>query len=342
MKKGTKRALIAASVAASAAASAAALTLVSKYRYGRSALATLVEAAQRASGLKKTFLGTDPVRFENFLDKKRQEQQDANSYTPPKGLKNVLFEDIVGQMKVFHLGLNGMNKKCVVFLHGGSYVSNISYRHWLFLDILASETSAEIVVPLYPLAPTHDYDEAYSELLDMYSNLLKRYDAQDIIFMGDSAGGGLALGFCEGLADEKLPMPAHIVAISPLVDLSLRNPDIKNYFDLDPLLAPWGVAQVGEMWADGDNVLSPRLSPLFGDVSVLPPVTITVGTREILYPDVIKFTEKLDAAHVPCDLVVGQGLNHCWPIYPTPEALGFFEKLVALIGADSSDQAPEA
>lgn len=337
MKKATKAALVAAAGIGSVAASAVALKVVSAYKYGRSASATLVALAQRASGLKKTFLGDDQERFANFIQEARQKQTSGADYKAPTNLTNVLFEEDYSHMKVYHLGMSGKNKRCVLFLHGGSYISEISLRHWVFLDLLASLTDAEYIVPIYPLAPTHDYDEAYMALGDLYKDILKRYDPEDIIIMGDSAGAGLALGFCESLPEEDLPKPSRVIAISPLVDLSLRNPEIKNYFDLDPLLAPWGVAQVGELWADGDDVLSPRLSPLYGDISALPPVTITVGTREILYPDVIRFAEALDKAHVDCDLHIGQGLNHCWPIYPSKEALDFAAILVDIIGAKKSD-----
>ena len=203
------------------------------------------------------------------------------------------------------------------------------------LDVAAVsfDTEAEVVVPIYPLAPAHDYDEAYSLLTDLYEGMCDRYGADAITIMGDSAGAGLAAGMAETFSHYKLEQPAHLVLISPIVDLSMRNPDIHDFFDRDPMLAPWGLAQLGDLWADGDDICDPRLSPIYGDVSDLKNVTIFTGTREIFYPDAIKFAEKLKDAGVTCDLRVGQGMNHDWPLYPIPEAKEAISQMVQVVVA---------
>jgi acetyl esterase/lipase len=74
-----------------------------------------------------------------------------------------------------------------------------------------------------------------------------------------------------------------------------------------------------------------RLSPLYGDVSGLHDVRVYVGTREIFYPDVIAFAHKVKEAGVSCEVVVGHGLNHVWPVYPTPEAARAQTEIAALV-----------
>ena len=173
------------------------------------------------------------------------------------------------------------------------------------------------MVPIYPLAPAHDYDEAYSLLTDLYEGMCDRYGADSITIMGDSTGGGLAAGLAETFDHYNLDQPANLVLISPVVDLSMRNPDVHDFFDRDPMNAPWGLAQVGDLWADGDDICDPRLSPIYGDVS---------GLRNV--------ADKLKDAKVRCDLVVGQGMNHVWPLYPIPEAKDAIEQIAQIVCAE--------
>ena len=77
---------------------------------------------------------------------------------------------------------------------------------------------------------------------------------------------------------------------------------------------------MGEVWANGLDLTDPRVSPLYGDLSGLPHVTLTVGTWEVLYPDIMLLKEKLDQAGTACDLIVGERMIHCYPICPIPEA----------------------
>ena len=92
--------------------------------------------------------------------------------------------------------------------------------------------------------------------------------------MGDSAGGGLALGLAEALRDEGDTLPEELILISPWVDLTMSNPDMKDYVKHDPMLGIDGLRRMGEVWANGLELTDPKVSPIFGDLSGLPPVTI--------------------------------------------------------------------
>lgn len=320
MGKTGKRVLTAAGTLAGIAAIGAGFSAWSRMRFGRSGTATAAEGLIRASGARKPFLGRDLGLFEDAVERRREENEREYSLPSWLRLKSLVFEETCDGMKTFHLGTTGMNSRAILYLHGGSYISQISVWHWLFLDKLCQATGAEVIVPIYPLAPAHDYDEAYSLLTDLYEALCNRYGADSITLMGDSAGGGLAAGLAESFEHYDLPQPGRLVLISPELDITMRNPDISDYFDVDPMLAPWGLAQAGDLWADGDDPSGFRLSPVNGDVTPLHNVTIYVGTREIFYPDCIKFDQRLAQAGVSHSLVVGQNLNHVWPLYPIPEA----------------------
>ena len=138
--------------------------------------------------------------------------------------------------------------------------------------------------------------------------------------MGDSAGGGLALGLAEVLRDQGETGPDELILISPWVDVTMSNPDMEDYVSLDPMLGIAGLRRMGQVWANGLEMTDPRVSPLYGDLSGLGRVTLTTGTWEVLYPDSLLLAEKLAAAGTDCNLIVGERMIHCYPICPIPEA----------------------
>jgi acetyl esterase/lipase len=279
-------------------------------------------------------LGRDLGRYDDYVEKQREINEKEYHLPGWMGMKSVVFEETRDGMKTFHVGTTGKNEHAILYLHGVAHIHQISPFHWQFIDRLCEMTGAEIVVPIYPLAPAHDYDEAYSLVTDLYEGMCNRYGADAITIMGDSTGGGLAAGLAETFDRYNLEQPANLVLISPVVDLSMRNPDVHDFFDRDPMIAPWGLAQIGDLWADGDDICDPRLSPIYGDVSALRNVTIFAGTRELFYPDCVKFAEKLKDANVKCDLVVGQGMNHVWPLYPIPEAKDALEQIASIVTSE--------
>ena len=146
-----------------------------------------------------------------------------------------------------------------------------------------------------------------------------------------SAGGGLALGLAEALRDQGDTCPEELILISPWVDVTLSNSDIKDYVDLDPMLGIDGLRRMGEVWANGLDMTDPRVSPIYGDLSGLGRVTLTTGTWEVLYPDSLLLAEKLKQAGVDCNLIVGERMIHCYPICPIPEAKAAQEVIWAAI-----------
>ena len=99
------------------------------------------------------------------------------------------------------------------------------------------------------------------------------------------------------------------------------NPDIKRYAKHDPTLSPKGLRRMGKAWAGPyTNAKDYRISPMFGELSYFRDVTLFTGTRELLYPDVVKFSELLQEAGAETTLHVGNGLNHNYPLYDILEA----------------------
>ncbi|MDO4630586.1 MAG: alpha/beta hydrolase fold domain-containing protein, partial [Planctomycetia bacterium] len=118
---------------------------------------------------------------------------------------------------------NAEEMRTILYLHGGGYVDEMLWLHWEFLWRLLWKTGAEVVVPQYPLAPEFHCMDAMVMIREVYRNLLERVPAENVILMGDSAGGGLTLTCAMDFRNEGLPQPRHLVMISPGLEVSAAD-----------------------------------------------------------------------------------------------------------------------
>ena len=219
----------------------------------------------------------------------------------------------------------------VFYFPGGAYINAPNAQQTTMAARTAKETGSEVVLMAYPREPVYNCADAYEMCTAFYQRYIAEYDCGKIVFMGDSAGGGLALGLAEHLLKRGDPMPEQLVLFSPWVDVSMDNPDIPALVPVEPMLHLELVKVHGEYWAGDAGTHHWQVSPLFGDMARLPPVTIYCGTRELLYPDILLARDKLAAAGVEVTLRVGQSLNHDWPLMPLPEAKAALRHVAALV-----------
>ena len=111
----------------------------------------------------------------------------------------------------------------------------------------------------------------------------------------------------------------------------MSNPEAADYESVDPMLSAYGLVEMGKCWAGDLDLHDYKVSPIFGDISCLQNVYLFVGTREIFYPDVTDFYGMLQKLNINTDLVVGEGLNHVYPLYPIPEADDAFDQVCEII-----------
>lgn len=221
--------------------------------------------------------------------------------------------------------------KHIIYIHGGGYVNNIRLFHWKFLDELATLSGHEISIPLYPLLPDHTFEEAYSLMVEYYKSILDKYNPENITIIGDSAGGGLSLGLSIFFKENNLPQPKNVILISPWVDVTMTNPEINEISIEDPLLFPDVLMNIGELWAGVHNIKNYKVSPLYGDLNDIAPISIFTGTHDILYPDIKKLYDKLNKSTTPVYYFEFTGMDHIFPLLPIPEAKKAMQDILRLI-----------
>ena len=312
-------------VVASALVLAACILGLNRIVYGRSLKATLYEYRLRRQFATGRTADSEVRR----LEARRLEPEPVAAL--PDGLSVSAEETQRDGLRLFTLNGDGTGP-LVLYLHGGAYVNGFNAHQWRFMDRLARQTGCTVVAPAYHLAPWADYTRAYDDLMALYRALTAENPGRRRILMGDSAGGGLALGLAEALAGAGDALPERLILFSPWVDVSMENPDVSDYLAVEPMLHFELVKVHGQYWAGAADTHHWQVSPLFGDMTGLPPTTVYCGTRELLYPDIRLAFDRLLAAGVDAALRVGTGLNHDWPLMPIPEADAAFEEIAEMIG----------
>ncbi|MBR0341718.1 MAG: alpha/beta hydrolase [Oscillospiraceae bacterium] len=234
-------------------------------------------------------------------------------------------------LQLFYMNVESSSNKLIIYLHGGSYIDELLPFHWLMLNKMTDCIDSAFIIPDYPLAPHATFLECYDKLTAFYRKVLQYYQDKEIILMGDSAGGGLALGLAQYWLTINLKVPDKLILLSPWVDLEMNNPDIKGFIKVDPTLNLGSLAVTARYWAGNYPLSDYRLSPINGDLKVLKDVTLFVGTHEIFYPDVTKLHDLLEKNGVKSRLFIGQGLNHVYPAFPIPEANEAIEEIRKII-----------
>jgi len=201
----------------------------------------------------------------------------------------------------------------LVYLHGGAFVNGIQPQHWSLIGQLADSTHRAVHVARYPLAPEHDVTHAEAFLTGLHDRL-----APDgpLHVIGDSAGGTLSLLLGQAHVDHGTI--AGLTLIAPWLDLSMTNPAVDLVEPHDPWLTRAGMRPIAAHWVAGRDLTDPTVSPLYGDLTGLPPTLVLVGSRDICRPDCDRLVE-LAPSSVDLALHVEDGSPHDYPLLPTPE-----------------------
>jgi epsilon-lactone hydrolase len=225
----------------------------------------------------------------------------------------------------------GRSDHRVLYLHGGAYVHGPFGAHWRIISRLIQRTRAQVTVPLYPLAPRHTWRDALRLLEQVYAEMATQQNTANITFTGDSAGGGLALAFAQVLREKAQPLPGKLVLLSPWLDVTFSDPKQLELAGIDRMLATPGPRWAGRVWAGDLPPEDPRVSPLFGSLSGLPPIALFTGTADLLNSDARRLKTKAKSEGATLEFHEYEGLFHVWMAAPIPEAKKALDEIAAFI-----------
>jgi acetyl esterase/lipase len=177
-------------------------------------------------------------------------------------------------------------------------------------------TDAKVISVDYRLAPEHPYPAAVEDALAAYEALLQDgISPSDIVLAGESAGGGLAVATLVSARERGLPLPTAAFLMSPYADLTLAGTSMDTKSKLDPLLSRDALqARIPDYTAGRDAALG-LISPIFADLSGLPPLIIQAGTHEVLLDDAIRLAQRAITADVEVTLDITPGVPHVFQAY---------------------------
>ena len=203
----------------------------------------------------------------------------------------------------------------ILYLHGGAYALGSIQVHREFLTRLATACQIKVLAINYRLAPEHPFPAALEDAISAYRGLLNQgFDPAKIVIAGNSAGGGLALATLISLRDGNEALPACAVCISPWVNLASTREFANN--NHDPILNPKLLGVYARTYVQDAEPNAPLISPIYADLSGLPPLLLHVGTHEILLDDAILLSERARQANVEVVIELWQGLFHVFQIVP--------------------------
>jgi monoterpene epsilon-lactone hydrolase len=223
----------------------------------------------------------------------------------------------LGGVPTAEITVDGIEPRNVVlYFHGGVYVMGDAFLAAGLASQVGRRTHAKVISVDYRLAPEHPYPAAVDDALATYEALLNDGIApSDIAFAGESAGGGLAVATLLNARDHGLPLPAAALVMSPYADLTLAGTTMETRSEVDPLLSRENLqARVPDYTAGADAALG-LISPVFAELSGLPPLIIQAGSHEVLLDDAVRLARAAATADVEVTLEITPGVPHVFQAY---------------------------
>lgn len=242
----------------------------------------------------KHFIATLTEQIQNDCEIETEEYSDKKVYvvTPKEGDKS---------------------DKKILFFHGGSYIAEMTEKHWEFIEKIVKDTGMTAIIPDYPLTPRYNYEDVFNMVEPLYKEIVEKVGGDNLIIMGDSAGGGISLGLLEKIGED-VEVPSKTILISPWLDVTMSNEKIQEKQQYDKDLSIDMLKLAGDIYAKQVQSKNYLVSPIYGDVSKLKNVTILTGTYDILNPDVYVLEEKVKNAGENVEVKTYDKAGHDWII----------------------------
>jgi acetyl esterase/lipase len=256
----------------------------------------------------------------------------------PGALRGVVTREITlgGVRSVEHrarAAVPAADEAVVVYLHGGGYCTGSPWSHRPLLGALTRATQARVIAVDYRLAPEHPCPAAIDDALAVLRALFAGGVSPSRVWLaGDSAGGGLTLATLVAARDAGLPRVAGAIPLSPWTDLTGTQASHAAHVD-DYLPDPERLRHYARAYAGALPLDEPRVSPLFADLTGLPPLLVLVGGAERLHDDGLAVAARARAAGVDVTLHVEPDEIHVWPMFHplSPRAADAFARIAAFL-----------
>ncbi len=211
-----------------------------------------------------------------------------------------------------------IGRRAILFIHGGGFYSGSIRTHSLLAGSLAKAASSDVLLIEYRRTPEYSYPAQVNDALSAYRYLLEEgYSNGNIIILGDGAGGNLALEAVLRQMRSRQPLPAAVVALSPITDLSASGASVAANGENDPVLDKHVLEALRKAYLGNGSATDPDISPLYADLSGFPPLLLQVGSGETLLDDTLRFADKASKAGVDVTAEVWPGMPHQWQLFPS-------------------------
>jgi len=211
-----------------------------------------------------------------------------------------------------------IGRRAILFIHGGGFYSGSIRSHSLLAGSLAKAASSDVLLIDYRRTPEYGYPAQINDALSAYRYLLDSgYSNGNIIVMGDGAGGNLALETVLRQMRSRQPLPAAVVALSPITDLAVSGASVTSNAANDQVLDKTALEALRKAYLGNNSATDPDISPLYADLSGFPPLLLQVGSGELLLDDTLRLADKARKDGVDVTAQVWPGMPHQWQLFPS-------------------------
>lgn len=267
------------------------------------------------------------LRNKHAIESKRRQNSKKFVLGTAKAKKFGLATNVMCNTTVLTMG-SGNN--CILYLHGGTYVDPPTVLHYSMLRRISQRSGWRVVAPIYTRAPMGTAEVVVPNMCDIYNQLRSDANIDNIVVMGDSAGGGLALAMCEYLLSTDGVQPNKIILICPWLDVTMSNPEVANQISKDKMLNISLLVTYGSCYANNCN---PQwlVNPIQNITKGLAPIDIFVGSSEVFLPDCLLAKTLADQAGVDMKLYEFANMQHVFPLLPIPERIESQNMIIQLL-----------
>ena len=212
-------------------------------------------------------------------------------------------------------------ERVILYLHGGACIYQPVFFHWRFVYDLALRTHCQVIMPIYPKYPDYHCVDNMAVMMDFYERVIAQTGVSELILMGDSFGGNVAMSMTQEAFKRGMPPVSTLVLMSPCVDNAFtRREAMVALQPLDEMIKLERIESIMGGWQGTLPPTHPWVSPVYGDLKAFPSNTLLIyGSHEILKVDAMLLTEKMNESGLPIRSLEYPGMFHTFPLFPVKE-----------------------